>query len=72
MQGNINDMILHILHSFLSLEGLKHLDSHLYVGADQIRPILEKYKKWSWRIKLMIINEEAGMQGNGSQDRQSR
>lgn len=64
-------MISHALHGSLSPEGLKHLHYHFYVGADQTRPILAKAKKRSCHVKLMIIDEEIGIQGNGNQDSQS-
>ncbi|ELR10669.1 hypothetical protein GMDG_04936 [Pseudogymnoascus destructans 20631-21] len=71
MQGGTNEMIAHALHQSLSPEGLKHLHYHFYAGADQTRPILAKAKKRSCHVKLMIIDEEIGIQGNGNQDSQS-
>ncbi|KFY02315.1 hypothetical protein O988_02207 [Pseudogymnoascus sp. VKM F-3808] len=71
MQGGTNEMISHALHQSLSPEGLKHLHYHFYVGADQTGPILAKAKKRSCHVKLMIIDEEIGIQGNGNQDSQS-
>ncbi|KAL5349104.1 hypothetical protein ACLOAV_005392 [Pseudogymnoascus australis] len=71
MQGGTNEMISYELHQSLSPGGLKHLHYHFYVGADQTRPILAKAKKRSCHIKLMIIDEEIGIQGNGNQDSQS-
>ncbi|KFY24031.1 hypothetical protein V493_05478 [Pseudogymnoascus sp. VKM F-4281 (FW-2241)] len=71
MQGGTNEMVSHALHESLSPEGLKHLHYHFYVGADQTRPILAKAKKRSCHVKLMIIDEEIGIQGNGNQDSQS-
>lgn len=64
-------MVSHALHESLSPEGLKHLHYHFYVGADQTTPILAKAKKRSCHVKLMIIDEEIGIQGNGNQDSQS-
>lgn len=64
-------MVSHALHESLSPEGLKHLHYHFYVGADQTTPILAKAKKRSCHVKLMIIDEEIRIQGNGNQGSQS-
>lgn len=71
MQGGTNEMVSHAFHESLSPEGLKHLHYHFYVGPDQTTPILAKAKKRSCHVKLMIIDEEIGIQGSGNQDSQS-
>jgi phosphatidylserine/phosphatidylglycerophosphate/cardiolipin synthase-like enzyme len=71
MQGGTNEMIAHKLFTSLSAEGKKHLHWFWYIGKDQTKPIVAKKKKRSCHIKVMIVDEHIGIQGNGNQDTQS-
>lgn len=71
MQGGTNEMVSNMLHTSLSAQGLRHLHYHYYVGADQTRPLPAQLKKRSCHVKLMIVDGEVGIQGNGNQDTQS-
>nr|GAT53340.1 predicted protein [Mycena chlorophos] len=70
-QGGTNEMIAHKMYSELSDEGKKRLHYYWYIGADQTVPIVAKKKKRSCHVKLMIVDEKIGIQGNGNQDTQS-
>ena len=65
MQGGTNEMIAHKLFTSLSAEGKKHLHWFWYIGKDQTKPIVAKKKKRSCHIKVMIVDEHIGIQGNG-------
>lgn len=64
-------MIAHKLFSTLSAAGRKHLHWFWYIGKDQIAPIVAKYRKRCCHVKVMIVDEHIGIQGNGNQDTQS-
>lgn len=70
-QGGTNEMIAHQLYTTLSDHGKKKLHWFWYIGKDQTRPIVAKKKKRSCHIKVMIVDEHIGIQGNGNQDTQS-
>lgn len=71
MQGGHNDVVAHHLYTSLSPQGKQHLHYFWYVGKDQTKPIVQEKKKRSCHIKLMIVDERIGIQGNGNQDTQS-
>ncbi|KKK19065.1 hypothetical protein ARAM_006082 [Aspergillus rambellii] len=71
-QNGTNEMIANRLyHSLETNEERSRLKIYNYVGKDQTRPIPNKYKKRSCHIKLMIIDEQVAIQGNGNLDTQS-
>ncbi|CAK5279448.1 unnamed protein product [Mycena citricolor] len=70
-QGGTNEMIAHKLYSSLSDKAKERLHYYWYVGADQTVPIVAKKKKRSCHVKVMIVDEHIGIQGNGNQDTQS-
>ncbi|KAF7294769.1 hypothetical protein MIND_01014400 [Mycena indigotica] len=70
-QGGTNEMIAHKMYSTLSEKGRQHLHYYWYIGYDQTAPIVAKKKKRSCHVKLMIVDERIGIQGNGNQDTQS-
>ncbi|KAJ7090308.1 hypothetical protein B0H15DRAFT_907267 [Mycena belliarum] len=70
-QGGTNEMIAHKMYSTLSEKGKQRLHYYWYVGADQTVPIVAKKKKRSCHVKVMIVDEKIGIQGNGNQDTQS-
>ncbi|KAJ7118728.1 hypothetical protein C8R44DRAFT_181495 [Mycena epipterygia] len=70
-QGGTNEMIVHKMYSTLSDKGKQRLHYFWYIGADQTVPIVAKKKKRSCHVKLMIVDEHIGIQGNGNQDTQS-
>jgi phosphatidylserine/phosphatidylglycerophosphate/cardiolipin synthase-like enzyme len=71
MQGGTNEMVAHHLLTSLSNEGRKRLHWFWYIGKDQTVPLVQKKKKRSCHIKVMIVDEHIGIQGNGNQDTQS-
>jgi len=71
MQGGTNEMIAHKLFTSLSATGKTHLHWFWYISKDQTNPLVQKKKKRSCHIKLMIVDEHIGIQGNGNQDTQS-
>lgn len=70
-QGGTNEMIAHKLYTTLSDKAKKNLHWFWYIGKDQTVPIVAKKKKRSCHIKVMIVDEHIGIQGNGNQDTQS-
>lgn len=71
MQGGHNDMVAHGIYESLSAQGKQRLHYFWYVAKDQTKPIIQEKKKRSCHIKLMIVDEHIGIQGNGNQDTQS-
>jgi phosphatidylserine/phosphatidylglycerophosphate/cardiolipin synthase-like enzyme len=71
MQNGTNEMIAHYLYKSLSSTAKERLHYFWYVAKDQIYPIVAKFKKRACHIKLMIVDEKIGIQGNGNQDTQS-
>jgi len=70
MQGGTNEMIAHKLFTHLSDSGKERLHYFWYIGKDQTVPIVAK-KKRGCHVKVMIVDEHIGIQGNGNQDTQS-
>ena len=70
-QGGTNEMFAHKLYTSLNKEEKQHLHIFNYIAKDQTQPIHNKFKKRSCHIKLMIVDEHIGIQGNGNQDTQS-
>ncbi|KAK3389622.1 hypothetical protein B0H63DRAFT_537638 [Podospora didyma] len=70
-QGGHNEMVAHNLYRSLSEPARQHLHYFWYVAKDQTKPIVQVRKRRSCHIKLMIVDEHIGIQGNGNQDTQS-
>lgn len=70
-QGGNNEVAASKLHQELDEEHKKLLHVFYYVAKDQTQPIHNHFKKRSCHIKLMIVDETLGIQGNGNQDTQS-
>ncbi|KAF4636045.1 hypothetical protein G7Y89_g2043 [Cudoniella acicularis] len=70
-QGGTNEMIAHKMYATLSTQGKQHLHYLFYIGKDQTAPIVAKKKKRSCHVKVMIVDEHIGIQGNGNQNTQS-
>ncbi|KAJ5540873.1 hypothetical protein N7494_005949 [Penicillium frequentans] len=71
-QNGTNEMIANKLYNSLkTAEEKSRFRVHYYVGKDQIQPIHNSFKKRSCHIKLMIIDEQVAIQGNGNLDTQS-
>ncbi|KAJ7043148.1 hypothetical protein C8F04DRAFT_1073827 [Mycena alexandri] len=70
-QGGTNEMIAHKMYTALSEKAKERLHYYWYIGADQTVPIVAKKKKRSCHVKVMIVDEHIGIQGNGNQDTQS-
>lgn len=64
-------MIAHKMYTTLSTAAKSHLHYFFYIGKDQTAPIVAKFKKRSCHVKVMIVDEHIGIQGNGNQDTQS-
>jgi hypothetical protein len=71
MQGGTNEMVAHKMFTTLSQAGKKHLHYFWYIAKDQTEPIIAKKKKRDCHVKVMIVDEHVGIQGNGNQDTQS-
>ncbi|RAL61094.1 hypothetical protein DID88_010435 [Monilinia fructigena] len=71
MQGGTNEMIAHKMYNSLSTSGKEHLHYFFYIGKDQTTPLVAKKKLRDCHIKVMIVDEHIGIQGNGNQDTQS-
>ncbi|EXJ54224.1 hypothetical protein A1O7_09561 [Cladophialophora yegresii CBS 114405] len=71
MQGGHNEMIAHNLYRDIGPDHRLNLEVYAYVAKDQTRPIHNKFKQRSCHIKLMIVDDHIGIQGNGNQDTQS-
>ncbi|EAW14197.1 MmgE/PrpD family protein [Aspergillus clavatus NRRL 1] len=71
-QNGTNEMIANRLYRALhTAEERARLRIHNYVGKDQTKPIHNKFKQRSCHIKLMIVDEQVAIQGNGNLDTQS-
>ncbi|KAK0721602.1 hypothetical protein B0T26DRAFT_673406 [Lasiosphaeria miniovina] len=70
-QGGHNEMVAHKLYESLSAAARQRLHYFWYVAKDMTRPLVQEHKKRSCHIKLMIVDERVGIQGNGNQDTQS-
>ncbi|OOQ82719.1 phospholipase D active site protein motif protein [Penicillium brasilianum] len=71
-QNGTNEMIANRLYKSLDSEKEKAgLQIFYYVGKDQTKPIHNSFKKRSCHIKLMIVDEQIAIQGNGNLDTQS-
>ncbi|KAF2623730.1 phospholipase D/nuclease [Macroventuria anomochaeta] len=70
-QGGNNEMVANEIYSSMDEEHRKNMRIHYYVAKDQVMPIHNKFKARSCHIKLMIVDEHVGIQGNGNQDTQS-
>ncbi|KAJ5667673.1 uncharacterized protein N7477_006243 [Penicillium maclennaniae] len=71
-QNGTNEMIANRLYKALESEEEKaRLRVHYYVGKDQTRPIHNSFKMRSCHIKLLIVDEQIAIQGNGNLDTQS-
>jgi hypothetical protein len=63
-QNGTNEMIANRLYKSLKTDEEKsRLRVYYYVGKDQTRPIHNSFKKRSCHIKLMIVDEQIGIQG---------
>ncbi len=71
MQGGTNEMVSHQLHTSLSEDGRRRLHYHFYVAADHVAPIRAQKKIRSCYVKLMIVDRQIGIVGNGNMDTQS-
>jgi len=70
-QGGTNEMVADGLYKKLEGNEKKRLKIGYYVAKDQIQPIHNKFKSRSCHIKLMVVDGQIGIQGNGNQDTQS-
>ncbi|KAJ5189160.1 MmgE/PrpD [Penicillium cf. griseofulvum] len=71
-QNGTNEMTANRMYNSLQTDEEKsRLRVCYYVGKDQTRPIHNSFKKRSCHIKLMIVDEQIAIQGNGNLDTQS-
>ncbi|KAI5477424.1 hypothetical protein MNV49_006416 [Pseudohyphozyma bogoriensis] len=73
MQGGTNEMVAEKMYKELgdNEEAKKLLRWFWYTGKDQATPLNAKDKSRNCHVKLMIVDEHVGIQGNGNQDVQS-
>ncbi|KAJ5991444.1 hypothetical protein N7522_011651 [Penicillium canescens] len=71
-QNGTNEMIANRLYNALQSDEEKaRLRVFYYVAKDQTMPIHNSFKKRSCHIKLMVVDEQIAIQGNGNLDTQS-
>ncbi|KAL5117244.1 hypothetical protein ACEQ8H_004803 [Pleosporales sp. CAS-2024a] len=70
-QGGNNEMVANTIYTDMDEAHKKYLRIYYYVAKDQVMPIHNKFKARSCHIKLMIVDDHVGIQGNGNQDTQS-
>lgn len=70
-QGGTNEEVVKNMYATLEDKYKHNLRVHWYTAIDQNRPINASLKKRNCHIKLMIIDDAVGIQGNGNQDAQS-
>ncbi|KAG8961639.1 hypothetical protein FRC05_005843 [Tulasnella sp. 425] len=70
-QGGTNEEVVKNMYTTLEEKYKHNLRVHWYTAIDQERPINASLKKRNCHIKLMIIDDAVGIQGNGNQDVQS-
>ncbi|KAI5241443.1 hypothetical protein E4T43_05488 [Aureobasidium subglaciale] len=73
-QGGHNEGVANKLYTSLTADetaarNLLHI--HYYTAKDQTCPIHDSFKQRSCHVKLMIVDEQLGIMGNGNQDTQS-
>ncbi|KAF8312473.1 hypothetical protein DL93DRAFT_2059854 [Clavulina sp. PMI_390] len=71
MQGGTNEQVVAKMYSELEDGHKKNLKVYWYTGKDQTRPMNASQKKRNCHVKIMIVDERVGIQGNGNQDTQS-
>ncbi|KAK4651932.1 hypothetical protein QC762_606880 [Podospora pseudocomata] len=70
-QGGHNEKIAKELYGSLSEGGRERLRYGWYVGRDQTVPIVQSRRGRSCHVKIMVVDGEVGVMGNGNQDTQS-
>jgi phosphatidylserine/phosphatidylglycerophosphate/cardiolipin synthase-like enzyme len=70
-QGGTNEMVVHNLYQNLEPQYRKKLHWFWYVAKDMMEPIVASKKTRTCHIKLMIVDEQVGIQGSGNQDTQT-
>ncbi|PVF93099.1 IQ calmodulin-binding motif protein [Serendipita vermifera] len=70
-QGGTNEMVVHKLYQSLEPQYKKNLHWFWYVAKDMMEPIVASKKIRTNHIKLMIVDEQVGIQGSGNQDTQT-
>jgi phosphatidylserine/phosphatidylglycerophosphate/cardiolipin synthase-like enzyme len=64
-------MIIHQITTTLTSAAKSRMHYFFYTAKDQTYPIVARKKRRSCHIKVMIVDEHIGIQGNGNQDTQS-
>ncbi|KAI6098106.1 hypothetical protein F5141DRAFT_1146679 [Pisolithus sp. B1] len=70
-QGGTNEQVAKRMYGELDEHEKPRLRMFWYTGKDQTKPINASAKKRNCHIKLMVIDDEVGIVGNGNQDTQS-
>jgi len=70
-QGGTNEVVVAKMFKDLEPAQRKLLRIFWYTGKDMCRPINASKKQRNCHVKIMIIDEHVGIQGNGNQDAQS-
>ncbi|EIW81191.1 hypothetical protein CONPUDRAFT_137247 [Coniophora puteana RWD-64-598 SS2] len=70
-QGGTNEEVSKKMFAQLKEEEKDRLKMYWYCGKDQVKPLNASQQKRNCHVKVMIIDEHIGIQGNGNQDTQS-
>ncbi|KAG8897261.1 hypothetical protein FRB99_008275, partial [Tulasnella sp. 403] len=70
-QGGTNEEVVQRMYAELDDKDKPKLKVYWYTAKDQDRPINASLKQRNCHIKLMIVDDAVGIQGNGNQDTQS-
>ncbi|ORX36040.1 hypothetical protein BD324DRAFT_629933 [Kockovaella imperatae] len=70
-QGGTNQMVVNAMYDKLPDTHKQYLEWYWYTGKDQKAPLNAKDKSRNCHVKLMIVDEQIIIQGNGNQDTQS-
>jgi len=69
-QGGTNEHVFKGMFETLEEEYKKNLRVFWYTGKDMIRPVNASKKQRNCHVKIMIVDDVVGIQGNGNQDAQ--
>lgn len=70
-QGGTNEMVAQHMYAALDPVERPNLRIYWYTGKDQATPINATHKSRNCHVKLMLVDDQIAIQGNGNQDSQS-
>ncbi|PCH40494.1 phospholipase D/nuclease [Wolfiporia cocos MD-104 SS10] len=71
LQGGTNEEVVRKMYAQLTEEEKERLKYHWYTARDQAKPINAHLQQRNCHVKLMVVDDQVGIQGNGNQDVQS-